>query len=352
MGSTSLGRYQLLSVLGQGAMGIVYHAYDPVLDREVALKELLFPVDMDAAAVESAVARFYTEARAAARLSHPTIVTVHDVGEEYGRLFLAMELLDGATLRQILDASGRFSIEDGLYVMREVATAISTAHGAGVVHRDIKPDNCFWLRDGRVKVGDFGIARIGEQDFSRAGTIMGTPGYMAPEQVMGREAGPSADVFSWGAVAFEVLTGTPPFGLDDMDLVMQRILHDDPPDVRDLGASVPEEMARAIGRALEKDPKARYKDGGHLASDLFGIAAITSGSRHVPGGLASAAVSGRTKKEADAGPPGPRRKRSRKPAAGSSRRRRGSALPLVVMILAALGVMGLVGWLLTTQLSP
>lgn len=349
MSSTTLGRYQLLSVLGQGAMGIVYHAYDPMLDREVALKELLFPVDMDAAAVESAVARFYTEARAAARLSHPTIVTVHDVGDEYGRLFLAMELLDGATLRQILDASGRFSIEDGLYVVREIATAMATAHGAGVVHRDIKPDNCFWLRDGRVKVGDFGIARIGEQDFSRAGTIMGTPGYMAPEQVMGREAGPSADVFSWGAVAFELLTGTPPFGLDDMDLVMQRILHDEPPDVRDLGASVPEEMAHVIHRALEKDPRSRYDDGSRLLSDLFGISAVAAEGRHAPATFGSSAPPVGTSKRREEKARGSGRRASSK-APGSPKRRRGSALPLLVMILAALGVMGLVGWLLTSLL--
>lgn len=351
MSTATLGRYQLLAILGQGAMGIVYRAYDPVLDREVAVKELLFQGGLDSGSLETAVGRFYTEARAAARLSHPTIVTVHDVGEEYGRLYLAMELLDGSTLRQVVDASGRLAAPDALYVLREIATAMAAAHAAGVVHRDIKPDNCFWLQDGRVKVGDFGIARIGGQDVHRAGTVMGTPGYMAPEQVLGREVGPEADVFSWGAVAYELLTGKPPFGMDDVDLVMQRILHEDPVDIRALGVPVPEELAQVVQRSLEKDPRRRYPDGTALATDLFSITSVDAVPRHAPAEMGSAAGS-----FSSSGPPGGRNRRRTSGEAplsagrnGSPRHRRSALAPLVVMIVAALGVMGLVGWLLFSQ---
>jgi serine/threonine protein kinase len=264
-----LGRYRLTGVLGRGAMGVVHRAYDPFVDREVAVKELVLPPDLPPHAAEDAVARFYNEARAAGRLSHPCIVTVYDVGEENGRVYLAMELLEGPTLAEVLARVGSLPPDQAEAVLTQVAEALAAAHAQGVVHRDIKPDNCFWLPDGRVKVADFGIARVGNRSSrTLTGTVLGTPGYMAPEQVRGQAATPAADVFSWGVLAYECLTGRPPFGADEPAAVMYRIVHEDPPDLTILCPDASPSLVAIIGRALAKNPAERYPDARGLVADL------------------------------------------------------------------------------------
>jgi serine/threonine-protein kinase len=240
-------------------MGVVYRAVDTVLDREVALKELRVPESLDR---REAVDRFLTEARAAAGLSHPSIVTVHDVFAEADRVLMSMELLEGQTLAQVLDTHGGLG-DAARPVMTDVAAALATAHNAGIVHRDLKPDNIFLLPTGRVVVCDFGLARIGSGRGTQIGTIMGTPGYMAPEQLRGHDVGPPADVFAWGAVAHELATGTPAFGNPDDDPVAlsYRVTHEHPPT---LEFHTDPDFGPIIDTALAKNPDHRYPTGAHL----------------------------------------------------------------------------------------
>jgi eukaryotic-like serine/threonine-protein kinase len=264
----TLGRYSLLGMLGRGAMGIVYEAYDPVLDRHVALKELVFPYGLGAEEYQHLVERFYNEARAAARLSHPNIVTVHDVGEDGGRFYIAMELLAGGTLGDHL-AHSRLETGFADAVLWQMAEGLAAAHRQGVIHQDVKPDNCFVLPDGRVKMADFGIARIEyEPGWFPPGTVAGTPPYMSPEQARGDPTSPAADVFGWGAVGYECLTGMPPFGSDDPDAVRYRILHEEPPELAALRPDAPPHLVAALTRALEKNPRRRYRDAAAVLTDL------------------------------------------------------------------------------------
>jgi serine/threonine-protein kinase len=194
---------------------------------------------------------------------------VYDVGEENGRVYLAMELLEGPTLAEVLARVGSLPPDQAEAVLTQVAEALAAAHAQGVVHRDIKPDNCFWLPDGRVKVADFGIARVGNRSSrTLTGTVLGTPGYMAPEQVRGQAATPAADVFSWGVLAYECLTGRPPFGADEPAAVMYRIVHEDPPDLTILCPDASPSLVAIIGRALAKNPAERYPDARGLVADL------------------------------------------------------------------------------------
>jgi serine/threonine protein kinase len=256
MGEVVGGRYEVLGVLGEGAMGVVWRAWDQLLEREVALKELRPPQGVD---VDEAVDRFLVEARAAARLSHPSIVTVHDVLADGERVLLAMELLEGPTLAEVVASGGVGAAARPVLV--QVAGALAAAHGLGVVHRDLKPENVFWLPSGRVVVCDFGLARIGAGRGTRVGTVMGTPGYMAPEQIRGEEAGPAADVFAWGALAFELASGSPAFGdaaVEDAVTLSWRVVNEDPPQLvleDDPG------LVGLIGWALAKDPQDRPGDG-------------------------------------------------------------------------------------------
>ncbi|MGH3849545.1 MAG: serine/threonine-protein kinase, partial [Pseudonocardiaceae bacterium] len=250
-------RYSLVEVLGQGAMGVVWRAHDAVLDRDIALKELRPGPGVDPTEAKE---RFLVEARAAARLSHPNIVAVHDVFVDDDRVVIAMELVEGPTLEELVRA-GAQPTSLVREVMAQVAQALASAHAVGVVHRDLKPDNIFWTQEGRAVVADFGLARIGAGRGTVEGTVMGTPGYMAPEQVRGTATGPQADVFGWAAVAYQLAAGSSPFGdLDASDPVAlaYRIVHEDSPTL-----DLPDDPALAalITKGLAKDPVDRPADG-------------------------------------------------------------------------------------------
>ena len=264
------GRFRVTGVLGQGAMGVVYRAYDEVLARELALKEMRVPAGVD---VGEALERFVTEARAAARLSDPAIVTVHDVIQDGDRVLIAMEVLNGATLAEALGmAPGGIAPDQVREVMTAVAGALAAAHRQGVVHRDLKPDNIFWLESGRVVVTDFGLARIGAGRGTQLGTVMGTPGYMAPEQIRGDQVGPAADVFAWGAIAHELLVGAPAFGGPELEAttLMWNVVNESAAPI-----DVPADpaLAAVIDWALQKDPAARPADGDMLLDALRGMTA-------------------------------------------------------------------------------
>lgn len=257
-------RYQLIEVIGRGSMGTVWRAHDTLLDRPVALKEVEPAAGV---AREEARERLLVEARAAARLRHPNIVAVHDVLVDDDRLLISMELVDGPTLGEMVSSSGPLPPALVREIMAQVAHALAAAHRAGVVHRDLKPDNVFWA-SGRAVVADFGLARVGAGRGTVIGTVMGTPGYMAPEQLQGLSAGPGVDVFGWGVTAYELITGRPPFGHPsdtDPAAIAYRVVHE-APEI----ATVPSDpgLAALIGAALSKDAADRPADGAAIVASL------------------------------------------------------------------------------------
>lgn len=257
------GRYEVIRELGAGAMGVVWLAHDTVLDRSVALKELRAPEGVQQ---DEALERFVTEAQAAARLSHPSIVTVHDVFAEGDRVLMSLELLDGPTLAEVIVAGPLGS--GARPIMAGVAEALAAAHAQGVVHRDLKPENIFVLPSGRVVVCDFGLARIGAGRGTHIGTVMGTPGYMAPEQIRGLDVGPAADVFAWGAVAYELASGMPAFGdpaTQDFMTLAWRVTNDEP---AGLVCDDDQGLSSVVSIALAKEPAARFPTGEALAQAL------------------------------------------------------------------------------------
>lgn len=258
-------RYRLLDVIGEGAMGVVWRAHDTVLDRPVAIKEMRPRLGPDQAEI---VSRFLAEARAAARLRHPNVVAVHDVFTEFERVVIAMELLDGCTLDRLVAAEGAQPAPAVRAIMSQVAQGLAAAHSAGVIHRDLKPDNIFWTTESRAVIADFGLARIGVGVGTIDGTVMGTPGYMAPEQVHGMTAGPAADVFAWGVVARMLAAGRPPFGDphdSDPAALPYRIIHEQLPPL-----DLPDDraLARLVDDCLAKDPTQRPADGRALTTRL------------------------------------------------------------------------------------
>jgi len=256
-----LGRYEILEQMGTGAMGNVYRARDEALDREVAVKTIRTGVDVDAETRQ----RFYREARACARLQHPNIITVFDLGEVDNNAYIAMELLEGADFRRVIQERRSMTVDAKLLAAAEVCDAIAHAHRHGVIHRDIKPSNLFLTTEGRVKVLDFGIARLPSSKLTVAGQILGTPNYMAPEQILGRPSDGRADLFSAAVVFFELLTYAHPF---QGNLVPRRIAQSEPDSLFDYNADLPVILEKIIVRGLAKDPDQRYQTGDEFAADL------------------------------------------------------------------------------------
>jgi eukaryotic-like serine/threonine-protein kinase len=260
-----VSHYRVAEFLGGGGMGVVYRAEDSRLGRMVALKFLAPELGRD----PIAKARFLNEARAASALEHPNVCTVLDMGEtEEGLLFLAMPLYTGESLESRL-ARGPLPVNEALDIATQVARGLAKAHQSGIVHRDVKPANLFLTEDGVVKVLDFGIAKlIGESVLTRAGSLLGTPFYMAPEQTRGQEVDARADVWSLGAVLYQMLTGRCPFAGGSDAAVVYAVLHRDPEPLAHLRPEVPPEIARIVARMLEKEPERRYADAGEALAEL------------------------------------------------------------------------------------
>jgi len=266
---TTLGRYRILEPLGEGGMGKVYLAEDPALGRRVAIKVLPPEFTADRERRE----RLLHEARAASALNHPNIVTVYDVGDEDGNLFVAMERIEGVSLRDWA-ASGHTPSEV-LAMARQAARALGVAHAAGLVHRDLKPENLMVRGDGLLKILDFGLARSVAPDrdatMTMPGTILGTAPYMSPEQVLGQPAGPASDVFSLGTLLYELLTARHPFAAATPVDTMHRILHETPPAPSSIAAALPAALDFVIAKALAKDPARRYANARDLDVDLEAV---------------------------------------------------------------------------------
>ncbi|HEX3352093.1 MAG TPA: protein kinase [Terriglobales bacterium] len=282
---TKLGPYEIQSLVGAGGMGEVYRARDARLDRTVAIKVLppSFSADRDR------MQRFALEARAAAGLNHPNILSIFDIGDEHGSPYVVSELLEGETLRERL-RSGALSIRKTIDNGLQVARGLAAAHEKGIVHRDLKPENLFITSDGRVKILDFGLAKLTRPEaesgadaptvhaVTEPGLIMGTAGYMSPEQVRGQVADPRSDIFAFGAILFEMISGKRAFHGETSADTMSAILKEDVPELSETARNVPAGLERIVRHCLEKNPSQRFHSAGDLAFDLEALTEISAGS--------------------------------------------------------------------------
>ena len=265
---SNLGRYEILEELGRGAMGIVYKANDPLIGRQVAIKAINLH-GLDHKRREEYEARFYQEAKAAGCLNHPNIVTIHDLGETDDVAYISMELLEGRELHNDVGEMERMPLEKALKIAIQVADGLAFAHQHGIVHRDIKPSNIMLLSDNHVKIADFGIAKMDSSlMLTRTGMIMGSPLYMSPEQVLSANIDARSDIFSFGIVLYQIVTGRRPFAGDDANSVMYQIVNEVPPKPSSLNAEVPAALDVIVAKCLEKKPQDRYQSARELADDL------------------------------------------------------------------------------------
>lgn len=260
--ATMIGRYLLLHRIAAGAAGYVWAADDPTLGRRVALKVIATDLEDEPETRE----RFYREARVTAQLRHPNIVKVLEVGQDQGRPFIAMELLEGLPLDEHLRERPDLSLEARLDLIMQLCTGLDAAHAEGVVHRDVKPSNIIVQGDGRLKILDFGLARLHTSTLTANGAVVGSSGYMSPEQAEGLRVDERSDIFSAAAVGYLILSGRAPFGARNLPLALHAILNDPPPPLSPREA--PEPLARVLFKALEKDPHIRYQSCGTFLADL------------------------------------------------------------------------------------
>jgi len=269
-----LGKYELHQLLGEGAMGIVWKAYDTVLRRYVALKLLSSSFRKTRDMQE----RFLREARAAGAIQHANIVTVYDLGESEGQLFIAMELVEGRDLSDMIALRDPLALERKLDITIEVLAGLHFAHQRGVIHRDVKPSNVRVMPDGRVKIMDFGIARLQKGDATGSGAIVGTPTYMAPEQITNGAITAATDVFSVGCMLYELLTYQRPFEAESVHGVLYQVLTTEPRPLRTVAPSIPAALERVVAKAMNKVPHERYESAGQMMGTLQGIRSALSGA--------------------------------------------------------------------------
>ena len=261
-----IGRYRIISELGRGAMGVVYKAEDPNLDRVVALKTIILEKDAEGRAEYHK--RFFLEAKAAGKLQHPNIVTVFDFGEVDDVAYLAMELLEGTDLRKRVQ-QGPLPPAEAIEIGCQMAEALAYAHGRGIVHRDIKPANIMLPDRGAAKIMDFGLARMRVADHKTStGIVLGTPRYMSPEQISGQPVDQRSDIFSLGIVLWEILTGRRLFSGSEMQQVSHSITYDEHEPPTRVNPDLPAMLDFVVARALKKDPAVRYQDASEMAADL------------------------------------------------------------------------------------
>jgi eukaryotic-like serine/threonine-protein kinase len=301
MESQKFGRYEVMSELGRGAMGVVYKAADPVLNRVVAVKTINLLLADDER--EEYEARFYQEAKAAGGLSHPNIVTIYDLGNTGDTAYMAMEFLEGRELRDLIGENQPLPIRKSLAIAAQVADGLAYAHERGIVHRDIKPANIMILSGDLAKLTDFGIARMRTSEVkTQTGMRLGSPKYMSPEQVIGKRTDHRSDIFSLGIVLYEMLTGRAPFSGGNLEALMYQTIHFVPPPPSRINPDIPEMLDLIIAKMLEKSTDDRYQATREVASDLrecekhygsesvlgrTGNAAMATGLHDLPPGLAA-----------------------------------------------------------------
>jgi serine/threonine protein kinase len=274
MNVSTLGRYQIVSTLGRGAMGTVYRAVDPAIERTVAIKTL--NPDLPDENLAEVKERFLREAKSAGRLNHPNVVTVYDVGEAGGIAYIAMEYLEGKSLRQLLD-SGPQPLRTAVHIAAQIADALDYAQRYGIVHRDIKPANIMMSPDGHAKLTDFGVAYMPSSSMTQTGAVLGSPKYLSPEQCLGLPVDGRADIFALGVVLFEMLARKTPFEGPDITVfnLMQRICTEPAPRITQVNREVPAAFDYILGRALAKRPEERYQRAAEFAADLRNYPQLT-----------------------------------------------------------------------------
>jgi eukaryotic-like serine/threonine-protein kinase len=270
-----LGKYEIKRTLGKGAMGIVYEGWDPIIARRVAIKTVRLPDTADDPETEEALARFRREAQAAGRLTHPNIVGVFDYGETNDLAYIVMEFVDGPSVKSLVDKQERFAIADTVRIMSDLLAGLKFSHDRGVVHRDIKPANIMLTSEGQGKIADFGIARIESSSMTQAGTVLGTPAYMSPEQFMGQVVDARTDIYSSGVVLYQLLTGERPFD-GGMSAIMHKALNTEPVPPSQLSVTSPPAFDAVIRKAMAKRPEDRFQS---AAAFLEAIRAAASGQR-------------------------------------------------------------------------
>ncbi len=270
---TKLGRYKLESLIGKGAMGVVYKAYDPVIERYVAIKAVEIGKNLPLEEYDEYMQRFSREAQAAGRLSHPNIVTIYDVSQdkETGIPYIVMEFIEGQNLNYFLNTGMMFSLEDTLMIIDQVADALNYAHQQGIIHRDIKCSNIMLQKGLKVKVMDFGIARLATSTLTREGQYLGTPNYMSPEQIKGKNIDKRSDIFSLGIVFYRLLTGERPFQADSFAAISYKILNEEPIPPTQLNHLLPEGVNSIVAKMLAKEPLRRYQSAYSIREDIWKI---------------------------------------------------------------------------------
>jgi eukaryotic-like serine/threonine-protein kinase len=264
----TLGRYKVLKELGRGAMGVVYLGKDPTIQRFVAIKTMRLDEIDDAEKLQEVKTRFFREAESTGRLAHPNIVTIYDAGEEHELGYIAMELLEGTTLKQWARKPNLLPLDKLIPILAAVADALDYAHQQGVVHRDVKPANIMVTKGETVKVMDFGIAKMASSSKTQTNIVLGTPTYMSPEQIAGKKVDGRSDIFSLGVVLFEMLGGRPPFTADNLSALLFAITHNPHPSIKGIRPDLPPAFQHVINQALEKDPALRFRRAAEFAQEL------------------------------------------------------------------------------------
>src|SRR5438552_17900442 len=268
-------RYQVIKGLGAGAFGTVYKAKDKILGRMVAIKTIRLEglAASGGAGLEERMDRFKREAMVSAQLKHPNIVTIYDIGDSGGVSYIAMEFIDGVGLDRVIAGAGRVGVERAAALAAQVADALDFAHKHNVVHRDIKPANIMVEAGDRVKVSDFGIAKVTDsgEHLTMTGSLLGTPSYMSPEQARGATLDGRSDLFSTGCVLYEMLAGKKAFRGDSITGLIFKIITEEPPPIREFDPAIPDKMVRILAKALAKTPEMRYQTGRDMAEDLVAL---------------------------------------------------------------------------------
>ncbi|HEY6969740.1 MAG TPA: serine/threonine-protein kinase [Candidatus Angelobacter sp.] len=275
MSIQAVGRYEIIGELGRGAMGVVYKAQDPTIGRTVALKTMR--LDVHGLESDDVLRRFKNEARAAGVLNHPNIVTIYDAGEQDGMFYIAMEFIEGTTLHAVLAEKRVLTPEEIIHYSRQICKGLDYAHSNGIIHRDVKPANIMITADGTAKIMDFGIAKAGG-GMTSTGQVLGTPNYMSPEQVKGKALDGRSDLFSFGVMLYEMVTGEKPFTGQNVTTIIYKIVHENPIPPRDLDVTVHPGLSAVVTRSLAKVPEERYQTGAELMKDLEDYKSVGSGS--------------------------------------------------------------------------
>ena len=273
---SSIGKYRIIELVGEGAMGVVYRAIDPVLERTVAIKVMNDSIARQADLRK----RFLHEAQAAGSLQHPNVVCIYDLGEADGHLFIAMEFVQGVDLEHLIEKGQPLSLQAKLDIIIDVLTGLSFAHKRGIVHRDIKPANIRVAEDGRAKIMDFGVAHLASSSMTSTGSILGTPTFMAPEQITEGKTSPATDIFAVGGVLYQILTLMKPFDAPTLQNLFFKIITEKPRSVTELMPNLPPALDRIVNKAMAKEPANRYATALDMANDLTNVRSKLSGPEY------------------------------------------------------------------------